>query len=161
MATMQNHSAWNLEMIYTPMAPSYLHSWEPDGSTLVYCAQRNGDYVVYAIPVEGGEEIRLTDAPGLDDGSEFSPYGKSIWFNSVRTNLMQVWRIKADGSEQTKMTFDPNRNILGNIQNTGTTPEMPFVAQKKKAIRLSAFIDAGSFGTANGISYAGLGSVLT
>lgn len=36
--------------------------------------------------------------------------GEYIWFNSVRTGLMQVWRMKKDGSEQTQMTFDETRN---------------------------------------------------
>lgn len=92
------------------MAPSYLHGWSPDGKELAYCAERNGNYDVYTIPAEGGEETRLTTAEGLDDGPEYSPCGQYIWFNSVRTGLMQVWRMKADGSEQTQMTFDETRN---------------------------------------------------
>ena len=96
--------------LITPMAPSYLHGWSPDGKTLAYCAERNGEYDIYTIPVEGGEETRLTDAPGLNDGSEFDSAGEYIWFNSVRAGLMQAWRMKADGSEQTQMTFDENWN---------------------------------------------------
>lgn len=96
--------------LITPMAPSYLHGWSPDGKELAYCAERNGNYDVYTIPAEGGEETRLTTAEGLDDGPEYSPCGQYIWFNSVRTGLMQVWRMKADGSEQTQMTFDETRN---------------------------------------------------
>jgi Tol biopolymer transport system component len=96
--------------LVTPLAPSYLHGWSPDLKTLVYCAERNRNFDVYAIPATGGEEIRLTTAEGLDDGPEYSPDGKYIWFNSVRSGLMQVWRMKADGSEQTQMTFDENRN---------------------------------------------------
>lgn len=96
--------------LITPMAPSYLHGWSPDGRQLAYCADRKGNYDVYVIPAEGGEEVRLTTAEGLDDGPEYSPCGQYIWFNSVRTGLMQVWRMKADGSEQTQMTFDETRN---------------------------------------------------
>ena len=96
--------------LITPMAPSYLHGWSPDKRMLAYCADRNGNYDVYVIPAEGGEEIRLTTADGLDDGPEYSPCGNYIWFNSVRSGLMQVWRMKADGSEQTQMTFDETRN---------------------------------------------------
>lgn len=55
------------------MAPSYLHGWSPDGKELAYCAERNGNYDIYTIPVEGGEETRLTTAEGLDDGPEYSP----------------------------------------------------------------------------------------
>jgi len=97
-------------VLITPLAPSYLHGWSPDKKYLAYCAGRGDNMDVYVIPAEGGEEIRLTDAEGLDDGPEYSPCGEYIWFNSVRTGLMQVWRMKADGSEQTQMTFDKTRN---------------------------------------------------
>ncbi len=96
--------------LITPVAPSYLHGWSPDKKYLAYCADRKGNYDVYIIPAEGGEEIRLTTAEGLDDGPEYSPCGNYLWFNSVRSGLMQVWRMKADGSEQTQMTFDETRN---------------------------------------------------
>ncbi|MDR1223922.1 MAG: transporter [Tannerella sp.] len=96
--------------LITPLAPSYLHGWSPDGKTLAYCAERGGNYDVYVIPAEGGVEQRLTDAPLLDDGPEYSPCGQYIWFNSARSGLMQVWRMNADGSEQQQMTFDEDRN---------------------------------------------------
>ena len=96
--------------LITPLAPSYLHGWSPDGQTLAYCAERGGEYDVYTIPACGGVETRLTDAPGLNDGPEFDSAGEYIWFNSVRSGLMQAWRMKADGSEQTQMTFDPEWN---------------------------------------------------
>ena len=96
--------------LVTPVGPSYLHGISPDNKFLAYCADRRGNYDVYIIPFEGGEEIRLTNAEDLDDGPEYSPDGKYIWFNSVRTGLMQAWRMKADGSEQTQMTFDESRN---------------------------------------------------
>src|SRR5439155_16511791 len=84
----------------TPGGPSYWHGWSPDGRTLAYCAQRDGEFDIYTIPVDGGPETRLTTAKGLDDGPDYSPDGKLIYFNSVRTGTMQVWRMKVDGSEQ-------------------------------------------------------------
>ena len=96
--------------LITPLAPSYLHGWSPDGSMLTYCGAREGEYDIYTIPVEGGVEQQLTDAPGLNDGPEYDPTGEYIWFNSVRTGLMQVWRMRSDGSEQEQMTFDPDWN---------------------------------------------------
>lgn len=96
--------------LITPLAPSYLHGWSPDGKTLAYCAERNGEFDVYTISAEGGVETRLTDAPGLNDGPEYDSAGEYIWFNSVRSGLMQAWRMKADGTEQTQMTFDENWN---------------------------------------------------
>ncbi len=89
--------------LVTDNGPSYLHGWSPDGHRLAYCAERNGQYDIYTISVEGGEETRLTDEVGLDDGPEYSPDGKHIWFNSTRTGLMQVWRMETDGSNPIHM----------------------------------------------------------
>ena len=94
----------------TRLGPSYWHGWSPDGKTLTYCAERSGEYDVYTIGVEGGEETRLTTAPGLDDGPEYSPDGRTIYFNSVRTGTMQIWRMNADGSEQQQVTSDQYNN---------------------------------------------------
>ena len=96
----------------TPLGPSYLHGISPDGKTVAYCAFRGPDQEqdVWVMPVKGGKETRLTDAPGLDDGPEYSRDGKYIWFNSVRTGRMQAWRMKANGKEQTQMTFDEDMN---------------------------------------------------
>src|SRR5262249_51368706 len=77
------------------------------GKTLAYCAERQGELDVYTIPVGGGPETRLTMAKGLDDGPEYSPDGKFIYFNSDRTGRMQIWRMRADGAEQEQITFDP------------------------------------------------------
>ena len=96
--------------LVTPLAPSYLHGITPDGKTLAYCAERNGEYDIYTIPTAGGNETQLTTAFGLNDGPEYDCDGEYIWFNSVRTGRMQAWRMKADGSEQTQMTFDAHLN---------------------------------------------------
>ena len=96
----------------TAEGPSYLHGISPDGKMAAYCAFRGPkqEQDVWVIPIKGGKEVRLTDAPGLDDGPEYSPDGKYIWFNSVRTGRMQVWRMKANGKKQTQMTFDGDMN---------------------------------------------------
>ncbi|MBI9071175.1 MAG: TolB family protein [Melioribacteraceae bacterium] len=96
--------------LVTKNAPSYWHGWSPDGNTLAYCAERDGQYDIYTIPVNGGKEIQLTDTEGLDDGPEYSPDGKFIYFNSVRTGKMQIWRMNADGSKQTRVTNDEYNN---------------------------------------------------
>jgi len=96
--------------LITPTGPSYFHGWSPAGRTLAFCGQRSGEFDIYAIPAEGGDEKRLTTAPGLDDGPEYAPDGQSIYFNSERSGLMQIWRMKADGSEQTQITPNDDHN---------------------------------------------------
>jgi Tol biopolymer transport system component len=96
--------------LVTPTGPSYWHGWSPDGKTLVYCAERDGEFDVYSIPAAGGKETRLTTAKGLDDGPEFSPDGRTIYFNSERTGRMQIWRMNPDGSDQEQVTSDEYNN---------------------------------------------------
>ncbi|QQL50680.1 TolB family protein [Mucilaginibacter ginkgonis] len=103
----------------TPIGPSYMHGWSPDGKYLVFTGMRNKDFDVYRVPVAGGEEVRLTDTKGLDDGPEYTPDGKYIYFNSVRTGLMQIWRMKPDGSEQTQITHDEFNNWFPHISPDG------------------------------------------
>lgn len=97
-------------ILVTENWPSYWHGISPDGQTLVYCAGRNDLWDVYAISIQGGFEKRLTDAPGLDDGPEYSPDGKYIYFNSHRTGRMHIWRMDADGSNQVQITNDAYDN---------------------------------------------------
>jgi TolB protein len=103
----------------TQKSPSYWHGWSPDGRTLAFVGQRNGDFDIYAIPVAGGEEARLTTAKGLDDGPEYSPDGKYIYFNSERTGHMQIWRMKPDGSEQEQVFSDDLNNWFPHISPDG------------------------------------------
>jgi TolB protein len=99
----------------TPLSPSYWHGVSPDGKFIVYCAPRNDNYDVYKMSVYGGEEIRITSAEGLDDGPEYSLDGKYIYFNSYRSGMMQIWRMKPDGSEPEQMTFDAHSNWFAHI----------------------------------------------
>jgi Tol biopolymer transport system component len=103
----------------TQKSPSYWHGWSPDGKTLAFVGERNGDFDIYAIPAAGGEETQLTTAKGLDDGPEYSPDGKYIYFNTERTGHMQIWRMRADGSEQEQVTFGEENDWFPHISPDG------------------------------------------
>ncbi|WP_343671169.1 hypothetical protein [Chitinophaga sp.] len=94
----------------TSQVPSFWHGWSPDGKTIAYCGERNGNFDIYTIGIAGGQEKRLTQTDGLDDGPDYSPDGKYIYFNSYRTGHMQIWRMLADGSQPEQLTFDSNSN---------------------------------------------------
>lgn len=104
---------------------SYLHGWSPDGKELVYCAFRKKPeeetmrIEICTIPSDGGEETCLTDGKGYNDGPEYSPDGKHIWFNSTRSGLMQVWRMNRDGSGLTQMTDSDANNWFGHVSPDG------------------------------------------
>jgi Tol biopolymer transport system component len=90
----------------TSAGPSYFHSWSPNGARIAFTGRRGEDnYDVYDIDIASGEERRLTEAPGTDDGADYAPDG-SIYFNSARTGAMRIWKMDADGENQTQLTDD-------------------------------------------------------
>jgi Tol biopolymer transport system component len=78
--------------------PSYFHAFSPDGRWLAIVAQRNNNFDLFRLPVEGGQQQRLTSNPGYDDGPDYSPDGKWIYFNSDRSGKWEIWRMPADGA---------------------------------------------------------------
>ena len=110
---------------FTDLPPSFLHGWSPDGQYLTYCAFRPGhtfagfDVDIYKKPVAGGPEIRLTDGKGYNDGSEYAPDGKHIWYNSTRSGLMQVWCMGENGENPTQMTHSDANNWFPHVSPDG------------------------------------------
>ena len=94
----------------TANSPSYWHGWSPDDRWLVYTAERNGEYDIYRIGVEGGAEEQLTNFPGLQDGPEYSPDGKYIYYNSAHSGSMEIWRMDVNGKNHTQITNDQYSN---------------------------------------------------
>jgi len=72
---------------------------------------------VYVVPAQGGEEKRLTNA-AINDGPDFGPDG-SIYFSSDRSGSMQVWRMKADGSQAEQMTKDAGNDWFPHVAPNG------------------------------------------
>jgi TolB protein len=105
--------------LVTPVGPSYLHGWSPDAKSVVYAGYRNGDFDIYRISVDGGEETQLTTALGLDDGPEYTPDGRFIYFCSVRSGRMEIWRMKPDGSDQEQLTDDEYHNWFPHVSPDG------------------------------------------
>lgn len=101
--------------LITEKNPSYWHGVSTDGKTIAYAAERpteagKKDYDIYTTPITGGAETRLTTSPGLDDGPDYSPDGKFIYLNSMRSGKMEIWRMGADGSNPTQLTNDAYAN---------------------------------------------------
>ena len=107
----------------------YLHGISPDGATLSYVAieQRNGERQVnvFTIPSAGGPDLRLTDLSVPNDGPEYSPDGRWIYFNSElaasRPGHAQIFRMSAaDGSGLEQLTFDSYVNWFPHLSPDGS-----------------------------------------
>jgi Tol biopolymer transport system component len=113
-------SAGGVPKRITPTGPSYLHGWSPDKKFLLFTGERgDGNFDIYRVPSDGGQEMRMTNTPGLDDGPEYSPDGKYIYFNSARSGTMQIWRMNSDGSNPVQLTSDEFNNWFPHISPDG------------------------------------------
>jgi TolB protein len=107
----------------------YLHGISADGKTLAYVGMEIGDTLkqrrldLYTIPAEGGTDVRLTDTAEPDDGPEFSPDGKWIYFNSelnaTKPGHSQCYRMKTDGTGVEQLTHDERVNWFPHISPDG------------------------------------------
>jgi Tol biopolymer transport system component len=102
---------------------TYLHGWSPDGKKLVFTGGRKGETGHYrnlwSVDVDTKIETALTPPGTLDDGPEYTPDGKYIYFNSVRTGTMQIWRMRPDGSQPEQVTFDAYNDWFPHISPDG------------------------------------------
>ena len=62
---------------------------------------------IYIIRVDGSEERRLTDTPGLDGFPSWSPDGERIAFTSEDAKASAIYVMNSDGSGLTKLTDNP------------------------------------------------------
>jgi Tol biopolymer transport system component len=95
----------------------------PDGKKVVFTSLKDGDLDIYTMNIDGTDVRRLTTTPGYDGGPWWSPDGTKIVYRAwhptdtalvsyrdllaqrlVRPNLMELWVMNADGSNQRQIT---------------------------------------------------------
>jgi TolB protein len=107
----------------------FLHGVSPDGSTLAYIGVEPdgegslGPGNVHAIFTDGTGDRQLTFGSAPADGSEYSPDGEWIYFNteafSVVPGHAQIARMRPDGGELEQLTFDERVNWFPHLSPDG------------------------------------------
>jgi Tol biopolymer transport system component len=105
----------------------YLHGVSPDGLELAYVGVEKPDNLyrmnLFTIPAGGGPDKRLSDIGKPNDGPEYSPDGRWIYFNSERGATVdghaQIFRMARDGSGIQQLTFDERVNWFPHIAPDG------------------------------------------
>jgi|GEM_PF-245123 len=114
-------------------------SWSPDGLRIAFTSDRDlpepfsgdpdnpslfgsagrvlTDADIYVMDADGSNVVRLTDAPGLDQFSAWSPDGARIAFTSSRNRNsetgepdLDIYVMDADGSNVVRLTDTPGRD---------------------------------------------------
>ena len=84
----------------------YNPAWSPDGSKIAFQSNRDGNYEIYVMNVDGSGVTRVTSNPTQDEEPAWSPDGSQLAFVSDRGGVRHVWLMNADGSGATSLTAD-------------------------------------------------------
>ena len=74
---------------------------------IAFASDRDGNWEIYIMNVDGSEQTRLTNNPADDLSHCFSPDGSKIAFTSDRDGNYEIYMMNADGSGQVKLTNNP------------------------------------------------------
>lgn len=103
----------------------YLHGVSPGGTRLLYVRlePQSGAATIHSIGVDGRHDFGVTTHRGPADGSEWTPDGMWILFNTEQFALVpghaQIARVRSDGSELERLTDDLRVNWFPHMRPDG------------------------------------------
>jgi Tol biopolymer transport system component len=74
-------------------------SWAPDGRTIAFESNRDGEAAVYTIRPDGSGLRRLTPSGSLGEQPNWSTDGRFLVYTSIRDSVRQLQRMTPDGRE--------------------------------------------------------------
>ncbi|MBX9623249.1 MAG: PDZ domain-containing protein [Gemmataceae bacterium] len=80
--------------------------FSPDGKTVAFAGEYEGNLDVYTVPAAGGVPTRVTHHPDPDAPVGWTPDGKNILFRSPRTSyarFLQLFSVPAEGGQPTEL----------------------------------------------------------
>jgi Tol biopolymer transport system component len=91
--TAQLSDGKNLTLTLLTTDPGYEGepTFSPDGQTIAYVADRDGNFEIYLQQISGGPAINLTHDPAADIQPAFSPDGREIAFVSDRADGTEIF----------------------------------------------------------------------
>lgn len=80
---------------------------KPIAGEIAFASDRDGNYEIYVMSVDGSNQTRLTNTTGDDSEPSWSPDSSRIVFSSTRDGNIEIYVMNADGSNQTRLTNNP------------------------------------------------------
>ncbi|UCC45510.1 MAG: PD40 domain-containing protein [Candidatus Zixiibacteriota bacterium] len=78
----------------------------PDGSKIAFVSDRDGEYHIYVMNIDGSDQRRLSNTPGEEDGHTWSPDGSRIYFRKSVEGKKALCVIDVDGDNFRKFNIE-------------------------------------------------------
>ena len=78
-------------------ASDFMSVWSPDGRTIAFASDRDGNSEIYVMNADGSNPVRLTYTDATDQYPGWSPDGSKITFESDRDGNFEIYVMNADG----------------------------------------------------------------
>lgn len=87
-------------------------AWSPDGKYITFRDDRDGNYDVYLLNLETGEETNVSNHPGADIEPAWSPDGEWLVFASMRDGSpnFDIYIMRRDGSDLQRLSTHPAKD---------------------------------------------------
>ena len=101
------------------LADEYEPAWSPDCEKIAFISDREGNLSIFIMNKDGSNQKRLTKNGVISEDQNYiwleapawSPDGTKIAFTSKKNGSYQIYVMDADGSNQRKLTRDPDWNF--------------------------------------------------
>ena len=100
---------WRLTMEGSDAMPA----WSPLGDRIAYSSQRDGNWDIWMVNVDGSGNTRITSDPNIDAMPAWLPDGSGIVYRSASGGSWGIWAMDPDGGNPVKLADSSAGNDWG------------------------------------------------
>lgn len=98
--------------ILSNQSPSAFATFPGENGKIAFVSTRDGNYEIFAMNADGGEQINISNDRFDDNDPDWSPDGTKVVFDSIRPpgSGNELWIMNAEGSDPRMLTNNPDND---------------------------------------------------